>query len=364
MTSLEACLLLRRIQGIGNITARKLVDLCSTPEAVFEAAPPFMLKAEGVGMSHLEALKKWKTHLSTVQQEIDFIEKNNIRCIFYNSADYPKTLRFCPDAPLVLFFRGNMDFKNRKIVSIVGTRQNTSYGASFCKKFITELRPLNPIICSGFAMGIDIIAHRAALEAGLDTIACLGHGLDNLYPPEHKKYVSEIEQQGGLLTDFTQKEPFEKMNFPRRNRIIAGMAHATVVVESDFRGGSMNTANLAHQYGRELFAVPGRITDSKSRGCHQLILQQKAQLLTQTEHFLTEMGWKKETQKTTQKKLFPSLTKEEQQVYECLQKTEKESLDKLAIQLNFPVSRTAGILMFLEMKGVVQPLPGKYFEVL
>lgn len=363
MTRLQACLLLRLIPGIGNIRAKKLITHCCTAENIFSAEGQSLLSIEGIGQVQLRALKNWKKWLSQVKEEMVFIEKQHIQCLFYGTPAYPITLAFCPDAPAVLFYKGRIHFPDRRLISIVGTRQNTPYGRDFCEQFIEEIRSINPIIVSGFAYGIDIIAHRAALKNGLETVACLAHGLDKIYPTAHKKYMQAMENSGGFVTDFMRHEAFDRNNFPRRNRIIAGLSHVTVVIETAHKGGSMNTADLANQYGREIFALPGRVNDKKSQGCHQLIVQNKAQLLTSPSDFLQQMGWMDRPPTTAiQKQLFVQLSKEEKSLYHLLKDKEQESLDILALQGQLSISRTASLLMQLEMKGLVRPLPGKYFQ--
>ena len=363
MTRLEACLLLRLIPGIGNIRSRKLVEHFKSPEAIFEGDADRVLTIDGIGTVQLTSIKNWKPFLPRVNKEVGFIEKNRIRCFFFGDPDYPETLAFCPDAPLVLFYKGTIDFTKKKIISVVGTRQNTAYGKDFCESFIEALKPINPIIVSGFAYGIDIIAHCAAIKHGMPTVGCLAHGFDRIYPLKHKKYIQEIENLGGFVTDFMEGEPFDRNNFPRRNRIIAGLGHVTVVIETANKGGSMNSADLAHQYGREIFALPGRVTDHKSQGCHRLILQHKAQLLNSPDQFLELMGWNDQGPAASiQKQLFIDLNEDEKKIYELLKSKEKESLDILAIEGQFTISKAATLLMQLEMKGCVRPLPGKYFE--
>ena len=249
------------------------------------------------------------------------------------------------------------------MISIVGTRQNTPQGKDFCKQLIEVLKKYNPIICSGLAKGIDVIAHRLAMENGLETVACLAHGLERVYPEAHQRTALEICKQGALLSDFLPNAPFRKENFPQRNRLIAGMAHATVVIESGIAGGSMNTATLAHRYGREIFAVPGRPSDLKSQGCHQLIFQQKAQLLSDPNDLIKSLGWEEQPRaKGVQKALFQNLTEDEKKVQDQLLKISKMRLDELTLKLGWKVSKTAAILMQLEMKGLVRALPGKLFE--
>ena len=328
-----------------------------------EASPEKCITVEGLGEKACISLSKWKQELPKVQRQIKELERYAVRPLFYGLPDYPLALGYCPDAPLVLFTKGTLQFKKQPIISIVGTRTSSAHGRDFCRQLIKKIRPFQPIICSGLARGIDIVAHRTALEEGLETIACLGHGFDRIYPPSHQKEAHQIEKQGLLVMDFLPNSEFHRANFPRRNRLIAGMSHATVVIESAVEGGSMNTANLAHQYGRELFAVPGRPSDVKSGGCHQLIVQQKAQLLTDPVILIEALGWKEQPPlKSVQRAFFQSLSEEEEQLYKKLSQAPKIHLDALAMKLGWPISHTASILLQMEMKGLVRALPGKHFE--
>jgi len=363
MNRLEACLLLHCLPGLGWQRSLKMVEHFDTPEAIFSHSRKEWERVEGIGSVVCDALRRWKDYSPKVQKQIQRIDQYKITPVFFGSPHYPKPLTFCADAPLVLFTKGELSFENRPILSIVGTRQYTPYGKLFCENLIQAIAPYRPIICSGLARGIDIIAHREALKQGLDTVACLAHGLDQIYPPEHGPEANAIAKQGLLASDFLPQTAFKKGNFPRRNRLIAGMAVATVVIESGIKGGSMNTANLAHSYGRELFAVPGRATDSRSMGCHELIVQQKAQLLSDPNHLVETLGWKTNEKKSPlQQKLFVTLTPEEQKVVDLLNQHSKLHLDELALRLEKKVSSLSALLLQLEMKGVARALPGKYFE--
>ncbi len=364
MTRLEACLFLRHIAGIGMMRSHKLLAYFETPEAIFAcdfSNPP---EIEGLGTNDWEALKQWKTYRETVDNDLKSIEKHGITPLLFGTSDYPKTLTFCPDAPLVLFLKGKIHFPKRKIISIVGTRSNTQRGKDFCCNFIEAIAPFDPIICSGFALGIDIIAHQTANYVGLQTVACIGNSLDQpLYPAQHRVFERQLMENGGFLSDFTSSEPFDKSNFPRRNRIIAGLGHATLVIESGIKGGSMYTAHLAHQYGRELFAVPGRPTDEMSQGCLHLIEQQKAQLLFRPEDFIAAMGWGSDSTPLVRQKEIPlALSEDEQRLFDYFIQNEKGHLDALSLALDWPIQKTASLMMQLEMKGHVRALPGKYFE--
>lgn len=363
MTRLEACLLLQSIPGMGTYRCVKMLNHFGSAKAVFEASYSDWLSVEGLGSQVCDALKDWKSYRSKIQNQVTELNKLNLDYLFLGSKNYPKALSFCPDAPLILFYKGSINFNHRNVISIVGTRQNTAHGRDFCNLLIEALKAYNPIICSGLAKGIDIIAHRFALEKGSETVACLAHGLERIYPTEHYEIAQSLCKQGALLTDFFPNSHFRKENFPQRNRLIAGMAHATIVIESGLAGGSMNTATLAHQYGRELFAVPGRPSDSKSQGCHQLIVQQKAQLLSDPQELIKSLGWEIQPKaKGIQKTLFQTLSEEEQKIYDQFSKSNKIGLDELALELGWKISKTAATLIQMEMKGFVRALPGKQFE--
>lgn len=260
-----------------------------------------------------------------------------------------------------MFQKGSISWKNERIISIVGTRNPSSRGIDFCKQLIEDLRSYNPLIVSGFARGIDIVVHQAAIENGLDTVACLGHGFNQIYPTEHKKHVDSLCNQGGLLTEFWSNSSFEKSNFLKRNRIIAGVAHATVVIESAAKGGSLVTAEHAHHYGRDVFAVPGRVSDPQSKGCLNLMRTDKARMITSAADLAYWMGWEPNPKpQHVQKQLFVNMTPEEEQIFNLL--ANKMSLDALALKAKLPIIKVATILFQLEMKACVRPLAGKQFE--
>ena len=363
MNRLQACLFLRFIPGLGYIRAKKLWEFSSSPEAIFERSPIDFQTLEGIGIAHIQYLKSWKKYSETVYRAEVNLQKNTIKTLFLGDPDYPKTLAFCPDAPLVLFYKGKLNFVQRKIISIVGTRSGDLQGEKYCRDLVAGLQGFDPIIVSGFARGIDIIAHDQALKSSLTTIACMAHGLDQIYPPEHKVFSNKIEEEGGFISEFTTEEKFDRKHFLIRNRIIAGLSHATVVIQSQSKGGSMITANFAHQYNRELFAFPGEAGNPLHQGCHDLIRSQKAQLITGAEDLVKEMGWESEPVSSgVQKKLFVELNAEEKSIFDCLKSVPYESLDNIAIASGFTISKTATLLLKLEMKGCVKHLPGKFFE--
>ncbi len=332
-------------------------------EAIFNEKKSNLAKIDGIGLLRLREINL-KHQLEEADEELKFIEDNNINFSYFKDKTYPEKLKHCLDGPILIFHRGNIDLVGKKIISIVGTRKITSYGNAFCQNLIEELTPLNPVIISGLAYGVDICAHKAAIENDLQTVACLAHGLNQIYPKDHKKYVQKIQENGGLISEFWSSDTFDRNNFLKRNRVIAGISEATIVIESAEKGGSLVTADIANSYDREVFAVPGRATDSQSRGCNNLIKQQKAQLLTSAADIIYMLNWElKESQKPKQTQLFVELTEEEKVIFRFLKEKEKELLDIIALECQIPAYKTASILMNMELKGVIRPLPGKLFQV-
>jgi len=362
---LIALLRLQNIPNVGDVIAKKLIGHCGSPAAIFDDKLPSLLKIDGIGMHALKELHD-SEHLEAAQSEYNFIKTKNIGYSYFMDADYPSYLKHCIDGPILIFKRGNIDLDGRKIISVVGTRQITSYGTAFCERFIEDIAPLNPIIVSGFAYGVDICVQRAAVKHGLQTIGCLAHGLNQVYPKVHAKYTPDMERNGGFLTDFWSNSTPERENFLKRNRIIAGMSEATIVVESAEKGGSLVTADIANSYSRDVFAVPGRAGDKYSLGCNNLIKQQKAHMLTSAADLVYLLGWdvaKKEA-KTVQKQLFVELDTIEKSIYSYLQKDGKQLLDSIALECQIPIFKTSSTLLNMEMKGVIRPLPGKLFEAI
>ena len=357
-------LALQSVEGVGDIMAKKLITHCGSAEAVFKTKTAQIAAIDGVGSILLNNLKA-KSIFEKATQELEFIKANEINAVYFQDEHYPERLKHCIDGPLLLFMSGNIDLRNRKIISIVGTRQITSYGMEFCRKLIEDLAPLDPVIVSGFAYGVDIFAHQLAIENNLQTIGVVAHGLNQIYPKTHKKYVAKVEQNGGFITEFWSSSNPDKENFVRRNRIVAGMSEATIVIESADRGGSLITANMANDYNRDVFAVPGRVTDKYSQGCNNLIKTQKANVLTSAADliYILNCDIQKET-KPIQKQLFVTLEEDEQKVYDYLLKTGKELMDIIALRCDFPIYKISGMLLNMELKGVIRPLPGKLFEAI
>lgn len=356
-------LALLKVDGVGDIMAKKLLVNCSKAEDVFKTKTNQLAAIDGVGSVLLKNLKD-KSIFEKANQELEFIRKNNITVSYFQEENYPDRLKHCLDSPVLLFLGGNINLKNKKIISIVGTRQITSYGTEFCRKLIEDLIPLDPVIVSGFAYGVDIVAHQFAMDYNLQTIGVLAHGLNQVYPKTHKKYMAKMEENGGFITEFWSSSNPDKENFVKRNRIVAGISEATIVIESADKGGSLITANLANDYNRDVFAVPGRVTDRYSQGCNDLIKTQKANVLTSAADLIYVLNWDLEKKpKVIQQQLFIDLNPDEQKIYDFLLKNGKELLDIIALECDLPIFKISGTLLNMELKGIIRPLPGKMFEV-
>ncbi|MEH6407989.1 MAG: DNA-processing protein DprA [Leeuwenhoekiella sp.] len=361
---LHAFLTLQHIPYLGDASIKRLLQHFESAEALLSAKKQELLKIDGIGEYKLREFYN-KEHALAAEEELCFVQDNNIEYSGFRDAHYPERLKHCIDGPVILFQRGKINYKNQKIISIIGTRKVTTQGMAFTENFIEQIAPLNPIIVSGFAYGVDITAHKAAVKHGLQTLGVLAHGLNQIYPKVHKKYMPEVEENGGFLTDFWSTNSFDRTNFLRRNRIIAGISEATVVIESAAKGGSLVTAEIAGSYNRDVFAVPGRSTDLQSVGCNNLIKQQKAHLLTSAADLIYMLNWEVEQKsKPVQKQLFIELDDTERKVWSFLNEKGKEQLDFIALNCDLPTFKLAGILLNMELKGVVRPLPGKLFELI
>ncbi|MFO7720251.1 MAG: DNA-processing protein DprA [Gillisia sp.] len=364
LSELLYVLALQHIPNLGDSTAKKLIRHLGSAEAVLKSKKQSLLKIDGIGNFKLKGLHD-SEHLRSAEAELKFIQENNIRYDYYQDPAYPEKLKHCNDGPILLFSRGNIDLKNKKIISVVGTRNITIHGTAFCEQFIEELAPLDPVIISGFAYGVDITAQKAAVKNKLQTIGCLAHGLNQIYPKIHSKYVEQVEENGGFFTDFWSTQAFERTNFLKRNRIIAGLSEATIVVESAQKGGSLVTADIANSYNREVFAVPGRPLDSQSRGCNNLIKSQNAHVLTSAADLVYILNWDLNIgQSVVQKKLFIELDGLEQPIHDYLIENGKQQLDTIALSCEIPTYKAAGLLLEMELKGAIRPLPGKLFEAI
>jgi hypothetical protein len=319
----------------------------------------------------LEAMHNIEQHLRVADAEMEHNARNNIKTLCLADNDYPQRLKNCADAPLVLFFKGNTDLNRARVINIVGTRHCTAYGQDVIRKFVTELKKLSPevLIVSGLAYGVDINAHRQALANDLDTVAVLAHGLDNLYPARHKQTADEMIKHGGLLTEFLTNTNADKLNFVRRNRIVAGMSDACVLVESAAHGGGLITTAIARDYSREVFAFPGAVGAPFSEGCNNLIRDHKAQLITSAADFIQALGWETDfkriqaTRQGIERQLFPELSAEEQTVIKALQRLNDQPISQLSLSANIPISRLTVVLFQLEMKGMLKLLAGGCYHL-
>jgi DNA processing protein len=362
--SLKYKIALSLIPTIGDILAKRVVAYCGGVNAVFEEKKSILEKIPGIGDFHAKAIRN-QTVFARAEEEIKFIEKNEITPLFYLDEAYPKRLTHCEDSPVMLYFKGKTDFNSEKIISIVGTREATEYGKKVCENLIADLAIHNPIIVSGLAYGIDICAHKAALDNNLSTVCGLAHGLDKIYPSLHANTANKMLENGGWLTDFTSKTSPDRENFPRRNRIVAGISDATIVIESKAGGGSLITADIANSYNRDVFAFPGRIDDVCSVGCNNLIKQNKAALIQSAADIIYIMGWEKTKTKNApvQKKLFIELSNDEEILVNVLKEKDSINIDDLCLVCKLPMSKVSGLLLTLEFSGVVKSLPGKMYRL-
>lgn len=356
-------LALQRAKGIGDINAKKLIAHYGSPKAVLKENSRTLKKINGIGSFTIRHLYD-VNNLKDAEKELHYIRQNKIEVQYFLDENYPEKLKHCVDGPILLFKKGQFNLKNSPIISIVGTRNMTSYGKSFVEKLLQDLTAYKPIVVSGFAYGIDICAHKSALKHSLQTVGVLAHGFEEMYPKPHKKYVNAVIENGGFITDFWHNDQLQRENFLKRNRIVAGISEATLIIESAVKGGSLVTADIANSYNRDVFAVPGRTTDIYSNGCNDLIKRNKAAILTSAKDLIEMLNWQPENSKTgsLQKQLFIDLTDNEQSVYDFLLINGKELLDAISLNCKLPIHQTVTTLFDLEMKGMVRPLPGKLFE--
>lgn len=364
MSDLLYKIAITRIPNVGAVLTRQLIAWCGGVKEVFSAPKKELLKIPGIGKATVDNIMN-KTSFSLAEEELEFIEKNDIKPLFYLDKDFPQRLIHYHDAPLMLYYKGSLDLNYPRTVGIVGTRKPTEQGKLICQEIVEGLKEYNVAIISGLAYGIDVTAHKKAVQMNIPTIGCLGHGLHMMYPAAHKKIAQEMMDNGGLLTEFTSKEKPDAPHFPMRNRIIAGLSDALIVVETPKSGGSMISANMANNYNKDVFAVPGRLKDHNSLGCNFLIKTHKANLIESAEDIAYIMRWEKgASDKPIQKQLFVQLNPLEKKIVETLENKENESIDALSYQTGFSQSELAMILLELEFKGMVKSLPGKRYMLI
>jgi DNA processing protein len=352
------------IPNIGDVHAKALIGYFGDAQSVFSAKKKDLEGLEGVGSIRAASIKNFRD-FSKAEEEISFIRKYNITPLFITDPQYPQRLLNCYDSPCMLYYKGNAGLNAPKIVAIVGTRNNNEYGKSTCEKLVEELSGEEVMIISGLAFGIDSIAHRAAIKNNLKTIGVLAHGLDRVYPSQNSALAKQMIGNGGLLTEFRSLTTPDRQNFPSRNRIVAGMSDAVIVIETGAKGGSMITAELGNGYNKDVFAFPGRVNDSKSEGCNLLIKLNKAALVTSGRDILENMGWKKKKEKNAarQKELFIELTADEKTIVGILRSQDQVHIDELYLKSRLSSSAVAAALLMLEMQGVVDSKPGKMYKL-
>lgn len=359
---------LTRIPGVGSHWATTLYNKVGNAATLFENYKDLRSLVPDMTdhMQHL--LLSFPVYMEEAEREMEFMTRFQIQGLVYGDPDYPCRLRECADAPLVLFFKGKaLETLNRKrIVSMVGTRRCTEYGKDLCRNFLRELSELDKdiLIVSGLAYGIDTHAHQNALQNGMETIGVLAHGLDRIYPQSNRGLAGKMVAQGGLLTEYGSGTNPDAFNFVQRNRIVAGMADCCIVVESNDKGGSLITADLAMGYHRDVFAFPGRVTDTYSKGCNKLIERNAAVMLTSAESFVSQMRWDVVKPAVIQCEMFPELSDDEQKIVDALNGVESLTVNLLAVQCNLPMGKLVALLMNLEMKGIIKSLVGGAYRLL
>ncbi len=354
------------IPGVGGVLAKKLIEYTGSPEEVFKSGKYLLEKIPGIGKTLAESITN-HTIIIKAEKEIGFLSKYGIKALYYLDDDYPQRLKECPDSPVILYFKGNTELDSAKALSIVGTRNASSYGLDYCRNLVSEIaaRGHNPLIISGLAYGIDICAHKAALDQGLQTVAALAHGLSTIYPSAHRNIAQKIIGQGALVTDFASSALPERGSFIRRNRIIAGLAEAVIVIESSKKGGSLITADLASSYNRDVFALPGRISDERSQGCNNLIKTNKAALIEGVKDIEYLLGWPppERTEKKNDPPQTENINEEEKSILRLLEAERELSADYISNETGFSTSKTSGLLLNLEFSGYITSLPGKIYRL-
>ena len=360
---------IKLIPSVGDIVAKRLIAYCGSLESVFNEKEKSLAKIPGIGTviaSSISKTIKEKEIFRIAEKEAEFNTKFGVRTIFFLDADYPKRLIHCEDSPVTIFTLGNFNYNATKIISIVGTRKATNYGKDFCKQLITDFKKsgIDVLIVSGLAYGIDISAHKAALDENIPTTGVLAHGLDKIYPATHRKYAKQMIANGGLVTEFLTNTTPDRPNFVKRNRIIAGLADATIVIESDRKGGALITADIANSYNRDVFAIPGRINDKYSSGSNQLIKTNRAILAESATDIATFLGWESNLDKEAiQSAFFTDFEPDELTIALLLEKEGNLPIDMLALLGKMPVSKVSATLITMEFKGIVKCLPGKVFKL-
>ncbi len=352
-----------KITGIGAVTARTLVSYCGGAKEVFNASKKELLKIPGIGAATADLILEQKTSaLEFAEREIEFMERNQVRALFYTDKDFPQRLKHYNDCPFLLFYKGTADLNHPRIVGIIGTRDATAQGKAICEEIIEGLKLYGVHTISGLAYGIDVVAHRKSVAIDIPSIGVMGNGMNKLYPADHGSIAAKMMECGGILTEHTSDVVAKADHFPMRNRIVAAMCDALIVVETASRGGSMITANLAFGYNKDVFAVPGRLRDKYSEGCNHLIKTEKARLIESAKDVAYIMRWEEmDAKKVIQHQLFIELEPREKFIADIIRANENISIDLLSHKSQYPPSELAALLLTLEFKGAICALPGKRF---
>jgi DNA processing protein len=363
-TELHHQVALTLLEGIGPKSAKSLTAYLGSVDAIFKEKKNLRTVIPGFSKERFRKLNTTKALLEA-EKVLDFVDKHNIKTTFFLDKDYPYRLKECADSPILLYSKGDFEFNPIRTVAVVGTRNMTSYGKKLIRELISSLQPYNVQVVSGLAYGVDVYTHRCCLEFDIQTVGVLGHGLDRVYPYQHRSTAQKmIDNKGGLLTEFPNGTTPDRENFPRRNRVVAGMTDATIIIESGEKGGSLITAHLANDYNRDVFAYPGNVDSPYSKGCNSLIANDKAHLVTSSKDITKLLEWElKAKEKPIQTNLFHQLDGDEKKIVKTLKEFEKISLDVLSVKLKTPVSRLSGLLLNLELKGIVLTLPGKNYTL-
>ena len=361
---------LGKIPGVGGVLTRFLISYAGSAQQVFKMPIGKLLKVPKVGEKIAKAIHQ-SDNIKDAEEELLWCEKEGIRLLTYLDSDYPQRLTRCHDAPILLFLKGNAKLNPQRSISIIGTRHASDYGKMVTEQIVEGLSSYGVTVISGLALGIDIAAHKAALKFNQPTFAVLGHGLDTIYPWQNKSIAEKMLAEGGLISEYPSNTKPDRNNFPQRNRIVAGMSDATIVIESAVSGGAMITAEMSFSYNRDLFAIPGRWNDEYAQGCLKLIKENKAQLITSADDIAETLGWKKSDTKATpleqlsiQRSLFESLDENEKMIANVMIKGQAIELDKLHYLCNLPLSTLSSTLLSLEFKGIVRSHPGKQFSLI
>lgn len=348
---------LTQLFGFGPIKTKQLLQSVENEEEIFNLPLKDLSEKTGITIAILKKMNREEALLKS-ENILTNARKNNINIVFYTHSDYPRRLKQCEDAPLILYSKGKMDLNNTRFVAIVGTRDASDYGKRICSELIQQFAGSDIVVVSGMAYGIDIEIHQLCLQHDVKTIGVMAHGLEIVYPYLHRSTAKKMQETGGLLSEYPPETKPDRENFPMRNRIVAGMCDATIVVESKIKGGSLITADLANDYNRDVFAYPGCVFDENSSGCNKLIASNKAHLIQNGKDFLTKMGWDLSIKNSVQRSVFPCLSADEQKIVSLLEKTGQMNIDSVGMELNFPSSKLSVLLFQLEMNGVLKSVPG------